>query len=272
MTIREKIKALFSHIEENLSDALTLSALSEVSGLSVFQITRLMSRLTGLTPMAYVRARRLANSLPQLYRGDPILTVALNWGFEYEQSYIRAFREAYGATPARFRRRGGVAEIVDVPNLDGMTVSAGGMLGQPKLVLRPAFRISGAARAYNYQDNLLAGAPLLDGLAAAESRAFRAACRPSPASLFTHDYLVEGRGKDEWAYPAGKWAAFQYSGLHALDAAGATRFRLLAALVVGHWFSDGGIYWDGGFLEAVDLDKCGADYCEAQVSCFVEEI
>ncbi len=272
MTIREKVKALLGYIEENLSAPLTLFTLSEVSDLSVFQITRLLSRLTGLTPMAYVRARRLANSLPQLFRGDPILSIALDWGFEYEQSYIRAFREAYKATPARFRRRGEVAEIVNVPNLEGMTVSAGGMLGQPKLILRPGFRISGAARAYNYQDNLLSGTPLLDGLAAARSRALRAACRPSPASHFAHDYLVEGPGDDVWTYPAGKWAVFQYSGLHALDATGATRFRLLAALVVGHWFSDGGLYWDGSFLEAVDLDQCGADYCEIQVSCFVEKI
>jgi AraC-like DNA-binding protein len=272
MAIRQKIKVLFSCIEENLSTEVTLSALSEASDLSVFQITRLVSRLTGLTPMAYVRARRLANSLPQLYRGDSILAIALNWGFEYEQSYIRAFREAYGETPARFRRKGAVAQIVDVPNLDGMTVSAGGMLGQPKLIVRPAFRISGTIREYNYQDNLLSGTPLLDGLAAAKSRAFRAACRPSPASHFVHDYLVEGPGGDEWAYPAGKWATFQYSGLHALDAAGATRFRLLAALVVGHWFSDNGIYWNGGFREEVDLGKCGADYCEVAVSCFVEAI
>ena len=272
MAIQQKIKALFAHIENNLSAPLTLSALSEATGLSVFQITRLVSRLTGLPPMAYVRARRLAKSLPQLYRGDAILAIALDWGFAYEQSYIRAFREVYGATPARFRRRGAVAEIVNIPNLDGMTVSAGGMLGQPKLILRPAFRISGTVRAFNYQDNLLSGTPLLDGIAGATSRAFSAACRPSPDSHFVHDYLVEGPGRDEWTYPAGKWAVFQYSGLHALDPVGVTRFRLLAALVIGHWFSDNGLYWDGGFLEAVDLGKCGADYCEVAASCFVEGI
>ncbi len=272
MTIHQKCRALFAYVEENLSAPITLSALAEISDLSVFQVTRLLSRLTGLTPMAYVRQRRLAMSLPQLYRGEAILTIALDWGFEYEQSYIRAFREAYGLTPARFRRRGGEAEIVEMPNLEGMTVSAGGMLGQPRLVLRPAFQMAGTVRAYNYQDNLLSGTPLLNGLDRTKSNAFSAACRPSSASRFVHDYLVEGSGEDKWAYPAGKWALFQYSGLHPLNAAGATRFRLLAALVVGHWFSDNGFFWDGGFLEAVDLEKCGRDYCEVQVSCFVEKI
>ena len=147
------------------------------------------------------------------------------------------------------------------------------MLGQPKIVVRPAFRLRGTVRAYNYQDNLLCGTPLLDGLAETRNSTYSAACRPySDTSRFVHDYLAEGPGRDEWAYPAGKWAVFQYSGLHALDAAGAARFRLLAALVVGHWFSGSGFFWDGGFLEAVDLEKCGTDYCEARVSCFVEKI
>src|SRR5690606_2273793 len=106
----------------------------------------------GLTPMDYVRARRLAGSIPQLLRGDRIIDIALDWGFEYEQSYIRAFRRAYGITPARFRRQQQPVEIVDVPRLEGFTVSASGMLGRPTVLARPAFALCGTPRYVNYAD------------------------------------------------------------------------------------------------------------------------
>ena len=82
------------HIEKQRHRAISLEELSEVSGLGRFQLIRLFSRLCGMSPMNYARARRLAGSIPQLLRGDRIIDIALDWGFEFEQSYIRAFRSA----------------------------------------------------------------------------------------------------------------------------------------------------------------------------------
>jgi AraC family transcriptional regulator len=113
-------------------------------------------------------------------RGDRIIDIALEAGFEHEQSYIRAFKDAYRMTPARFRRQEKPVPIVDVPQLTGFTVSHSGMLGKPTLLVRPAFSIRGIVKYYNYADNLLDGTPLVKGIASMANGSYTAACRISP--------------------------------------------------------------------------------------------
>ncbi len=263
-----RLHAVFDYVEEHMQDPLSLDALSRVGALSPFQLIRLFDRFTGMTPMAYVRERRLAMSIPQLLRGDAVLRVALDWGFEYEQSYIRAFQAAFGVTPARFRREGHSARITGRPRLGGFTVSASGMLGQPTMIARPALALTGVERTYNFKDNLLRGQPLLDGLRSETGPVYTAACRPSPGAHFDHLYLAvrEGAGVT-WHYPAGQWAQFDYSGLHPLDGPGAQRIRLLMSLVIGQWFAENSLFWNGGFTETVNVAGCSSDYCEVTVAC-----
>lgn len=272
-TPREVLARTLTYIEEHRQEPLSLEALTEVSGLSRFQLIRLFSRVTGMTPMGYVRARRLAGSIPQLLRGDRILDIALDWGFEYEQSYIRAFRDAYHLTPARFRRQEQPIPLVEAPRLEGFTVSASGMVGRPTVLARPGFGLSGRVRLYNYADNLLDGTPLTEGLRTCAEPIYLAACRPHPRRQFTHAYLVatatteaSAIPRSEWRYPAGVWARFQYIGLHALDAEGVRRMRLMAALVVATWMRERHSHWDEEFVERVERSWLGADYCEVELT------
>jgi AraC family transcriptional regulator len=270
-TPQEIFTRTLAYIEENRDAALSLEELTEVSGLNRFALIRLFSRLCGLTPMEYVRLRRLAGSIPQLMRGDRIIDIALNAGFEHEQSYIRAFRDAYRMTPARFRRQDKPVPIVDVPKLTGFTVSHSGMLGKPALLARPAFSMRGALKHYNYADNLLDGIPLSEGITALTNHDYTAACRISPKNQFTHLYLVEDAsgGKDciTWSWPAGQWAQFQYIGLHPLDREGVRRMRLMASLVVSTWFSERNARWDGQFIEHAEKGWLNEEYCEVELLC-----
>jgi AraC-like DNA-binding protein len=274
-TPQEILSRTLVYIEENRDAALSLEELTEVSGLNRFALIRLFSRLCGVTPMEYVRLRRLAGSIPQLMRGDRIIDIALDAGFEHEQSYIRAFRDAYCMTPARFRRQDKPVPIVDVPQLTGFTVSSSGMLGKPVLLARPAFSMHGSLRRYNYADNLLDGTPLMEGIASLTKESYTAACRISPKNQFTHLYLVEtdatgGEVSVTWSWQAGQWAQFQYIGLHPLDREGARRMRLMASLVAGTWFSERNARWDGQFIEHVEKSWLGEQYCEVELLCPVD--
>ena len=272
-TPQEVFSRTLAYIEDNLDAAVSLEELTEISGLSRFALIRLFSRLCGLTPMEYARGRRLSLSIPQLMRGDRIIDIALDAGFEHEQSYIRAFRDVFHMTPARFRRQEKPVPIVDVPRFTGFTVSHSGMLGKPKLLARPAFSMCGSLRCYNYADNLMDGTPLVEGLAAFTKESYTAACRTSPQNQFTHLYLIEGigeLGETRWQWPAGQWAQFQYIGLHPLDKEGARRIRLMASLVAGTWFSERGARWDGQFIEHVEKSWLGEQYCEVEFLCPVD--
>lgn len=267
-TPHEGFTRLLTYIEAHRHTAVTLEHLAQVSGLSRFQLIRLFSRVCGKTPMEYVRARKLAGSIPQLLKGERVLDVALDWGFEYEQSYIRAFREVYGITPAQFRRQDKPVPIVEVLRLEEFTVSSTGMLGRPVLQARPAFTLQGRLRSCNYADNLMDGSPLIEGLASCTTDSFRASCRPSPADRFTHEYLIEDpQGSVEWHWPAGEWALFKYIGLHVLNREGVRRMRLMASLVVGTWFRERGGRWNGCFMEQVSRQWPDENYCEVDVCC-----
>ncbi|MDR2597077.1 MAG: helix-turn-helix transcriptional regulator [Treponema sp.] len=53
----------------------------------------------------YIRTYKLAESIDDLLNTKlKILDIALGYGFEYEQSYIRAFKREFGITPCELRR------------------------------------------------------------------------------------------------------------------------------------------------------------------------
>lgn len=271
MSIVTQINNTFEYIEKNLNNSISLEQLSLTANLSIFQLIRLFDRFTGMTPMAYIRARRLATSLPQLLAGDTILSVALDCGFQYEQSYIRAFKDCYGITPARFRNHGVSVEIVEVPSLERFTVSADGMIGEAKLLVRPAFTISGELKRCHYLDNLLWGKSLLEGIEHCTSTIYTAACRNLSPGELGQQYLVQNKTNAcnpvEWQFASGQWASFEYFGLHPLNDTGVTRIRILMSQVIGNWFTDNGLYWDGNFTESVNLSKCTDNYCEVTFAC-----
>jgi len=259
---------MIDYVERNRSQPVALEDIADAGGLSPFQAIRLFSRLTGQTPVEYARARRLAGSLEQLLRGERVIDVALDWGFEHEQSYIRAFKSAWGVTQARFRKSGAAVPVVEPPRITGFTVSASGMLGRPKRLVSPPVRLSGEVRRYNYAENLLEGTPLREGTAALSGDEYVATCRVSPENRFTHEYLIAGdHGADSWEWPAGEWVEFDYVGLHPLDGEGCHRVRILASLVIDSWFSERHRRWDGRFIERTRREWVGENACELSIRC-----
>jgi len=61
---------------------------------------------------AYIRSRKLAASLNDILETDSnIINIAIDYGFEYEQSYIRSFQREFGITPGNLRKTGQILKI-----------------------------------------------------------------------------------------------------------------------------------------------------------------
>jgi len=93
---------------------------------------------------AYIRSRKLTASLESLLNTDSkLLSIALGYGFDYEQSYVRSFKREFGVTPGSVRKTGQVVKIrpplhlLDENKL-GDTVFIG-----PDIVMVPRFHIIG---------------------------------------------------------------------------------------------------------------------------------
>jgi AraC family chemosensory pili system transcriptional regulator ChpD len=91
---------------DRLADPPDLAALAREAGISREHLVRRFSASRGLPPMAWAMQRRLARARTLLRRGQPPAEVAAALGFADQAHLTRAFRDAAGITPGRYRRGG----------------------------------------------------------------------------------------------------------------------------------------------------------------------
>ena len=84
----EKVQAGVDYIEVHLDHAFTLADVAEAACMSQWHFQRVFKALTNETLKAYIRSRRIANSMDALLRSEQtILDIALAAGFESHESY-----------------------------------------------------------------------------------------------------------------------------------------------------------------------------------------
>ena len=81
-----------------------LQRLAQLANVTRFQVIRDFKRMTGLTPGAYVRNRRLRLAGRLIQQGAPIVEAALAAGFADQSHLSRLFRSTHGITPRMYRR------------------------------------------------------------------------------------------------------------------------------------------------------------------------
>ncbi len=101
-----RVKRAIEFIESRFSEDISLSDISQASGLSLTQLTTRFQQHTGSTPYSYVIDRRLRKAVQLLSTTDmPIVHVAIETGFSDQQHLTRAFRARLRKTPRQVRRR-----------------------------------------------------------------------------------------------------------------------------------------------------------------------
>jgi AraC family transcriptional regulator len=103
----DRIQRGIDYIESRLEEELALCDVAKAAAISQWHFQRMFRALTGETLKTYVRSRRLANSLERLLTTElRVLDIALLAGFESQESFARAFKQAFGLTPQEYRRLG----------------------------------------------------------------------------------------------------------------------------------------------------------------------
>jgi len=92
----------------------------------------------------YLRSRKLAVSLEDLLTSEKnVLDIAVDYGFGYEQSYIRAFKREFGTTPGDLRKSGQIVKVRPPLHLFDEHKLPDGVLFGPDIVMVPKFHIIG---------------------------------------------------------------------------------------------------------------------------------
>jgi len=106
------LRKLLREIEESHFKNITVSEAARKQRLSPSHLRRLFKDAFGVPLAGYMRSRRLQLSLEKLLCADAGLAdIAAEYGFDYAQSYIRAFKREFGLTPGEARGSGNIIEV-----------------------------------------------------------------------------------------------------------------------------------------------------------------
>lgn len=146
MGYEKKIQEVLSFISENLEEEITLEMISARVFCSKFHFHRIFEAYVGQTIMEYIKDKRLIKSVNQLINTDrSIIDIGLEAGFEYQQSFTRAFKDSFGFTPSVCRKKKKTIEMIVKTNRLGYlsgNIKPDCVLG-PEIVVLDAFEVIG---------------------------------------------------------------------------------------------------------------------------------
>lgn len=109
--LSRRIKAVLecqAYMFSRRGEAVTLQDLSDMSGLRPRSLINAFQAVTSLSPMAFLRALRLARVRETLLDADlpaRVIDVATEWGFWHMGHFTAAYRAMFGETPSETLRR-----------------------------------------------------------------------------------------------------------------------------------------------------------------------
>ncbi|WP_372371147.1 GyrI-like domain-containing protein [Candidatus Uabimicrobium sp. HlEnr_7] len=117
MNYEENIIRAIAYMENHLTKEISLEAIASQAYYSSFHFHRLFSAVTKETPGSYLRKRRLSQASHEILQSNKrILDIALDYQFQSQESFSRAFKKFLGVTPGQYRRSG-LAQRTHFPKL-----------------------------------------------------------------------------------------------------------------------------------------------------------
>jgi AraC-like DNA-binding protein len=101
-----EVASALDHIRANYGSELRVEKLSQICGLSVYQLNRRLRLIFGITISQLITKSRIDTASEMLRKGTmPIAEVAYACGYFDQSAFSRVFRRAVGLTPRQYRAR-----------------------------------------------------------------------------------------------------------------------------------------------------------------------
>ncbi|MFD2176091.1 AraC family transcriptional regulator [Veronia pacifica] len=92
------------YLEQHFNEPLNLANVASLANLSPYHFHRIFKAVQGETLSEFIRRLRLQAAADHLFKTkQPVLNVALDFGFSSSQSLAKAFQQHFGVTPTAFR-------------------------------------------------------------------------------------------------------------------------------------------------------------------------
>lgn len=151
----KKVNRVLDYIENNIKEQINLDDISNYADLSKYHLNRLFKVITQNTLMGYVRNRKISESIHDLiYTNLKIIDIAVEYGFQYEQSYIRSFKSIYQFSPDKVRKEKLTLPLFEKINIQTLyPIGEDGIMFKPSMVLKPEFHLIGISHQIYYKEN-----------------------------------------------------------------------------------------------------------------------
>lgn len=101
---QKRLTPVIRFLEKNFNQPLNLPEVAALANLSPYHFHRTFKAVQGETLADFIRRLRLQSAADDLFKSkQPILNIALEYGFSSSQSLAKAFQQHYGVTPSAFR-------------------------------------------------------------------------------------------------------------------------------------------------------------------------
>jgi len=135
------LNQLVDYAETHLSEKLDVSVVASRMGTTEYHLRRMFSSLVGMSLTEYVRRRRMTLAAADIVDGQPLLDVAVKYGYGSTEAFGRAFQAVHGVTPADVRRSGG--PLSSQQKLRFRLTIEGKIPMDTRIVDRPVFTLEG---------------------------------------------------------------------------------------------------------------------------------
>ncbi|MFG0773769.1 GyrI-like domain-containing protein [Vibrio plantisponsor] len=101
---QKRLVPVIRYLEQNFNEPLNLPEVAALAHLSAYHFHRTFKAVQGETLADFIRRLRLEAAADDLFKSkQPVLNIALKYGFSSSQSLAKAFQQHYGVTPTYFR-------------------------------------------------------------------------------------------------------------------------------------------------------------------------
>lgn len=138
------VQEVIDYIEDNIDNPMDAKSIADHVALSVSYIKKIFKSITGLSLIDYARARKLNHCLDLVANSDQtIVDIALKNGYEYEQSFSRAFKKRFRISPKHYRQDSIAIELIPKLDLSFIVELKDAMIVRPIFKRLPSFKIAG---------------------------------------------------------------------------------------------------------------------------------
>lgn len=156
----ECIQNSIDYIEDNLKIDIKMEHIASKANFSMYYFFRLFNDMVGESVKEYIRKRRLSQAAIDIIKTDKrIIDIALDYGFESQESFTRAFQKLHGITPGKCRKYKNHISIYEKINV--RDVSKSGAMMEYKVIEKNDMKMVGIEIAKNFKDGKVYEIPLL---------------------------------------------------------------------------------------------------------------